>query len=808
MCFSFIHLCWAKLIVIRKKTLLIPRASDPFCTPSQPDPSSFLSSLVKSVDRPPEISRNSFISDLHWVRCLQSNKDSQTWLQAMSAPPPPSITVEPDRLIQVAVSQVFGQTRLRFSLPLIFRETEEKLAHLFQSHPSLESEFLSCVNETETAAEFEASWDSILTRYYLEDNDWLQTIYSARQQWVPVFVRDTFYGELSANEGSSMLNSFFHGFVDASTTIQMLINQYEKAISCWREKEVRADYEAANSVPVMKTPSPMEKQAASLYTREAFMIFQEEFVESLANPANRISDSGSRTIYRVAKFGRGHTVDFDSLEVKAHCSCQMFEYSGIICRHVLAVFRAENVATLPSPYLLRRWTKAAKTLEEQPDSCQESLTLCYDNLRQEATKYVEEGAKSIQIYKAAMDALDEAAKKVAAASNKITRATPGTTEESYQETANAMNHPGGEKERTILELTAELERTGQRCQVYRANLLSILRDMEEHKFELSLKVQNARLSLKDVITDKVGKPMAAKQEVSGSSVESDHDTWMRAMERSRSNVNVLQDRLVNVEESALVSKEISQKETEILWSRVKAATALLTYLKSKATTVAAADLAQLSLGTEQLEVEGLVNSSCDGTYVTEMLKHVETVTGVMESLARRAVMAESEAAIEKGKFLSSQEEIQRKVGQIDNMSVKLEDMEKFALGTSSSLCEMRQRVDDLVEETSRQKQRATENEQELCRVRRDFESLKSYVTSLISVRETLVSSEKQFQTIERLFERLVAKTTQLESEKVQKEAEVQKLMEENVRLTALVDKKEAQLLAMNEQCKMMALSSI
>jgi cell shape-determining protein MreC len=48
----------------------------------------------------------------------------------------------------------------------------------------------------------------------------------------------------------------------------------------------------------------------------------------------------------------------------------------------------------------------------------------------------------------------------------------------------------------------------------------------------------------------------------------------------------------------------------------------------------------------------------------------------------------------------------------------------------------------------------------------------------------------------------------LESEKVQKEAEVQKLMEENVRLTALVDKKEAQLLAMNEQCKMMALSSI
>lgn len=55
--------------------------------------------------------------------------------------------------------------------------------------------------------------------------------------------------------------------------------------------------------------------------------------------------------------------------------------------------------------------------------------------------------------------------------------------------------------------------------------------------------------------------------------------------------------------------------------------------------------------------------------------------------------------------------------------------------------------------------------------------------------------------------RLVAKTTQLESEKMQKETEVHKLMEENMRLTTLLDKKEAQLLAMNEQCKVMALSA-
>lgn len=55
----------------------------------------------------------------------------------------------------------------------------------------------------------------------------------------------------------------------------------------------------------------------------------------------------------------------------------------------------------------------------------------------------------------------------------------------------------GEKEKKIHELTSELDNTNQRCEVYRANLVAVLRDMEEQKLKLSVKVQNARLSLKE-----------------------------------------------------------------------------------------------------------------------------------------------------------------------------------------------------------------------------------------------------------------------------------------------------------------------
>ncbi|KAK8665461.1 hypothetical protein V6N13_005628 [Hibiscus sabdariffa] len=438
----------------------------------------------------------------------------QTWLHAMSDRRPISITTDPDRLIQMAVTQVIPETRLRFNRWSIFKETQEKLAHIYQSNPMFEIEFKKCVNESETINEFESSWASLLERYFVMDNEWLQSMYNAQQQWVPVYMRNTFFGDLSRTERNGGLNSFFEGFVGASTTIQMLIKQYEKAIANWHEKEFKADYDTTNTSPVLKTPSPMEKQAANLYTRRIFMKFQEELVETLANPATKIDDSGTVATYRVAKFGeehKAHTVSFISFEMKANCSCQMFEHSGIICRHILAVFRAKNVLTLPSQYVLKRWTRNAKIGDVQdehasefPNNSRESLTDRYNILRQEAIKYVEEGAKSIHVYNVAMDALQEALKKVTSAKNQ----SPISAEDGALSNGNQELHAAGntetmacqsadEKEKKIHELSTELESINRRCEVYRANLLAVLRDMEEQKLKLSVKVQNARLNLRE-----------------------------------------------------------------------------------------------------------------------------------------------------------------------------------------------------------------------------------------------------------------------------------------------------------------------
>jgi predicted nucleic acid-binding Zn-ribbon protein len=270
--------------------------------------------------------------------------------------------------------------------------------------------------------------------------------------------------------------------------------------------------------------------------------------------------------------------------------------------------------------------------------------------------------------------------------------------------------------------------------------------------------------------------------------------WREELRQQQSQVEALRDRLVEVKVGMRRSEDDSGRELEHLCRRVKTIATLLAYLKSKARIMAIPHLAHTSCGIRTQDGVGFVDrhgvpladwskaaesgsggdsrAAVDGGGgvprhgdgnegdgdVDDILKSIRVVTDVMESLVKRVIVAESETANEKEKVRIGMEEIRRKTVQVESMSVKVEEMEKFAVGTNGMLNDMRQRVEDMVLETTRQRQRAAENEQELSRVKNDFESLRTYVSTLVSVRETLLSSEKQFETMEKLFDRYFHKS--------------------------------------------------
>lgn len=353
----------------------------------------------------------------------------KTFLAAMNDRAPVSITTDKDKAIQMSAAQVFPEARHCINKWDVLREGQERMAHVCHVHPSFQVELYNCINLTQTVEEFESSWDSIINKYDLKRNDWLQSIYNIRRQWIPVYFHDSFFAAISPNQGFE--SSFFDGYVNQQTTLPLFFRQYERAIESSFEKEVEADSDTTRTSPVLKTPSPMEKQAASFYTRRIFSKFQEELVETFVYTANRIDGDGVISTFRVAKFEddqKAYIVSLNVADMKASCSCQMFEFSGILCRHVLTVFTVTNVLTLPSHYILKRWTRHARTGFGSEDCgevhCHESLTTRYNSLCREAIRYAEEGAITPETYDIVLSALKEAGKKIAAVKKNVAKAVP------------------------------------------------------------------------------------------------------------------------------------------------------------------------------------------------------------------------------------------------------------------------------------------------------------------------------------------------------------------------------------------------
>lgn len=447
----------------------------------------------------------------------------KTWLAAMSDRPPVSITTDHDRIIRLAIKQVFPFSRHRFCKWHIFKECQEKLCRVLTEHPSFEGELRKCVNFSDSVEEFESCWSSLVDRYDIRGHKWIQTVYAERHQWVPVYLRDTFFAEMSITQRSDSMNSYFDGYVNASTTLQLFVKQYEKALESRYEKEVKADYDTMNTAPLLKTPSPMEKQAAEVYTRKLFIKFQEELVETLAFVATKLDSEEAISTFQVSKYEanlKPYFVRYTVTETKVTCSCQMFEFSGLLCTHILTVFRVTNVLMLPSHYVLKRWTRNAKsgvTLEEHSSSLsnatQESFTVRYNNLRHAALKFVDEGVETVEIYNVAVDALQEAANKVVIAKKnggrntaKIGGTSKGDLATNHNDTHNATeDHQSSsnelqsedEQDKIIQKLSRQLVRAQRKCEVYRGNLLSVLKDIEQQKLLLTVKVQNIKLGMKE-----------------------------------------------------------------------------------------------------------------------------------------------------------------------------------------------------------------------------------------------------------------------------------------------------------------------
>ncbi|KAF7148204.1 hypothetical protein RHSIM_Rhsim03G0080800 [Rhododendron simsii] len=206
---------------------------------------------------------------------------------------------------------------------------------------------------------------------------------------------------MTSSQRAEITHSFFKRYMSKENSLMDFVTRFERALAHIRHNELDKDHKDVNERPNLKSMYPMESTMSELYTIDIFYMFQDELFQNTAYKVIATNEDDDRVVYAVHRIkgsgSRVREVVVDKSSNHVRCSCKMFEYAGIPCRHMLAYFSRMQIDDLPNEYILRRWTKSAKAMRVRDDLgsgmkeiCDTSLLERRNRLFQLATTLIDE----------------------------------------------------------------------------------------------------------------------------------------------------------------------------------------------------------------------------------------------------------------------------------------------------------------------------------------------------------------------------------------------------------------------------------
>lgn len=344
------------------------------------------------------------------------------WRRAMGGRAPAVILTDQDKALKEAIADVFPDSRHCFCLWHIISKIPEKLSTVMRQHDNFMKKFNKCIFRSCTNEQFEKRWWKIVDRCNLKEDVWFQSLYEDREHWIPVFMNDIFLAGISTMQRSEGINLFFDKYIQRKTTLKEFLDQYISILRDKCEEEAKADFETRHKQPALKSPSPFGKQMAAMYTHAIFKKFQVEVLGVVACHPRKEREDGATRTFKVQDFEENQefTVVWNKVTSDIFCFCRSFEFNGYLCRHVMIVLQMFGVHSIPTQYILTRWTKDAKSKQYRmnPSDMSKSRVQRYNDLCQRAFKLGDEGSLSHESYNIVLSALEDALTKCESVNNK------------------------------------------------------------------------------------------------------------------------------------------------------------------------------------------------------------------------------------------------------------------------------------------------------------------------------------------------------------------------------------------------------
>ncbi|WCJ32780.1 FAR1-related sequence 5 [Euphorbia peplus] len=282
----------------------------------------------------------------------------QTFVKAMgSGGQPQTILTNESLTMADAIKAVFPEAKHQFGLWHI-RRNVVNLSKYYRK-AGFERLFNRWFFECQTEEEFNSRWFLLQELFDIHNDPWLKILYVSREKWTPMFNKKTF---IAGIQDTASFDGLFRSLTRDAKFLRDVVADYLKLLVQQRnEVSYNSFLCKEKEQEIFLNNNSAEQQASRIYTRSMFKIFQKELVKCLLLEIEEMVASKTTAKFKlIEEDGNQSIVEFDSLDSSAACSCRKYESVGILCRHVLKVFRERNVFLIPHKYILKRWTKFVK----------------------------------------------------------------------------------------------------------------------------------------------------------------------------------------------------------------------------------------------------------------------------------------------------------------------------------------------------------------------------------------------------------------------------------------------------------------
>jgi hypothetical protein len=201
----------------------------------------------------------------------------ETFLLAMKCKAPLNIITDQDGAMRSAIAQTMPNTNHRNFRWHIMDKFSDTIGPVLDKDEKLEDDFKECVNHTVTPAEFEAQWMAMMSKYGLQANEHFQRLCAIRSSFVPAYFMHCFFPFLQSTQRSEGFNVVLKKYVNPNMSILNFVRQYEKIQEKCLVAQEGEEFRTDDRERRRWSKFPLERHAATVYTKKIFYKFSKEF---------------------------------------------------------------------------------------------------------------------------------------------------------------------------------------------------------------------------------------------------------------------------------------------------------------------------------------------------------------------------------------------------------------------------------------------------------------------------------------------------------------------------------------------------